>query len=111
MTGAVSLEYVLKFLVGQSRPPISFQMIPSSGWSFPSGHAVESAAVYLTLAGVFGRAQANRRIKLLIYLAALSCTFLIGVSRVYLGVHWPTDVIGGWVLGFVWTAIVLSKTS
>jgi undecaprenyl-diphosphatase len=110
MTGAVSLEYLLKFLVGRTRPPLLFQIIPANGWSFPSGHAIDSAAVYLTFAQILASTQTNSRVKFFIFALALSITFLIGVSRVYLGIHWPTDVVVGWALGGAWSAAVVSSS-
>lgn len=70
--------------------------------SFPSGHSMMSAICYLTLTTLLASVQKTRRVKLyLISLAAL-ITFAVGVSRVYMGVHWPTDVLGGWLAGSVW---------
>lgn len=107
MIGAVSLEHLAKLLVARTRPPVLFQLVASQGWSFPSGHATESAAVYFGLAHMFARTQTRPAIKTVVYALAFVAVGLIGISRVYLGVHWPTDVVCGWALGGGWSAIVL----
>ena len=73
--------------------------------SFPSGHAMLSAVVYLTLAVLVARVQPRRRMKVFLLGLAAVLTLLIGVSRVYLGVHWPTDVLAGWAMGASWAML------
>jgi undecaprenyl-diphosphatase len=73
--------------------------------SFPSGHAMMSAVTYLTLAVLLGRAVPSWRLRLFFLLSALFLTTLAGVSRVYLGVHWPTDVVAGWAVGAAWAGM------
>src|SRR5690606_17887560 len=74
-------------------------------WSFPSGHATSSAVVYLTLGALLTRVQPRRRIKAYVLGVALALTLLVGLSRVYLGVHWPSDVLAGWALGAGWAML------
>jgi undecaprenyl-diphosphatase len=66
---------------------------------------MESAIVYLTLAAILMRASETRRTKLYILGIAVLLTLLVGISRVSLGVHYPTDVLGGWIVGFMWASI------
>jgi len=73
--------------------------------SFPSGHAMESAIVYLTLGAILMRVTESRMTKLYCLGMAMLLTLLVGISRVYIGVHYPTDVLGGWIIGFVWASI------
>lgn len=73
--------------------------------SFPSGHSMSAAATYLTLGALLARLQPRRRLKLYVLFLAMLITVLVGVSRIYLGVHWPTDVLAGWTAGAVWAAL------
>lgn len=73
--------------------------------SFPSGHSMMSALVYLTLASLLAQVQERRRVKAYFFSAAIILTTSIGFSRVYLGVHWPTDVLAGWAAGAFWATL------
>jgi undecaprenyl-diphosphatase len=73
--------------------------------SFPSGHSMMSAIVYLTLGALVARTQPDHGVKVYIMTIAVALTLMVGVSRVYLGVHWPTDVLAGWSLGGVWALL------
>lgn len=76
--------------------------------SFPSGHSMMSAVAFLTAGAMLARTEPRRRVKAAIMAWAIALTFLTGASRVYLGVHWPTDVAAGWLAGAGWAAICWS---
>jgi len=73
--------------------------------SFPSGHAMMSAITYLTLSALLARVEKSRRVSAFFMALAIVVTLLVGVSRVYLGVHWPSDVLAGWAVGAAWAAL------
>ena len=67
--------------------------------SFPSGHSMLSAVVYLTIGALIARVRPNPRVRVYILVLSALVTIIVGISRVYLGVHWPTDVLAGWAVG------------
>lgn len=72
--------------------------------SFPSGHSAMSSLVYLTLGAVLSRAEKDRKTKVFLIAVPIALSILVSVSRVYMGVHWPTDVVAGWLFGMTWAA-------
>lgn len=99
------LGTILKLIYARSRPDIVAHLVGTHSASFPSGHAMNSAVVYLTLAVLISRTAQDRRVSAYLIAAAIGMTLSIGFSRVYLGVHWPTDVVAGWCVGGVWAMI------
>jgi undecaprenyl-diphosphatase len=96
---AQAASEVLKHLIARPRPMLVPHLDLISSASFPSGHAMMSPVVYLTLAVVLAAGAENRRVRVLLVGSAVLLVTAIGITRVYLGVHWPTDVIAGWMLG------------
>jgi undecaprenyl-diphosphatase len=100
--GAILLSTTLKRHFDRPRPGLVPHSVIVHTASFPSGHATKSAAVYLTLGALLARVQPQRRLKLYVLALAVMVTMMVGISRVYLGVHWPTDVLAGWAIGAAW---------
>ncbi len=95
----------LKIAIARQRPDIVEHAALTFTASFPSGHAFLSAATLLTIASFVGLASRRADIARFCMAMAVIITGLIGLSRVYLGVHWPSDVLGGWCLGIVWSSV------
>jgi undecaprenyl-diphosphatase len=105
VTGGTIAASLLKDVFQRPRPEIVPHIVYAGNTSFPSGHSMMSAVTYLTLAALLARSQERKRLKAYFLLLAALLTFLVGVSRVYLGVHWPTDVLAGWMAGAVWAML------
>jgi membrane-associated phospholipid phosphatase len=103
MVGAVGLDVTLKDLFHRTRPVPYFIPDPGS-YSFPSGHALGSFCFYMVLAGLLTARIRNLPARILIWIFAALLVAAIGFSRVYLGVHWPTDVIAGYAAAAFWVA-------
>ena len=103
--GGGLLSTLMKELFARGRPDVVPHLVAVSSPSFPSGHSMLGAILYLTLGALLARFAARRRTKVYVLTVALLTTFLIGSSRVYLGVHYPTDVLAGWCAGLVWALI------
>lgn len=101
--GALASQLKTVFL--RPRPDIVPHLVEVSYTSFPSGHAMNSAIVFLTLATLVARTQPARAVRIYVQAAAILLTLLVGVSRVYLGVHWPSDVVAGWCVGGLWATL------
>lgn len=96
---------VLKHAFNRARPTVVPALREVWSTSFPSGHAMESAIVYLTLGAMLMRVADRRLTKVYCLAVAVLLTAIVGISRIWLGVHYPTDVLGGWMIGFVWASI------
>jgi undecaprenyl-diphosphatase len=106
--GGTAISSVVKLSIQRPRPDFSPEVIHLHDFSFPSGHSMLSAATYLTLGILLARAQSRLRTKIYLLSLAMGVTVLVGLSRLYLGVHWPTDVLGGWCAGAAWAILCWS---
>jgi undecaprenyl-diphosphatase len=100
--GGMALGGLLKLAYARPRPTLVPHLVDVTSTSFPSGHATDSALVYLTLAALLARNVPERVLRIYLIGIAILLTLLIGSSRVYLGVHWPSDVVAGWTIGAAW---------
>ena len=100
--GAWIVEGFIKGLVGRPRPEIVPHLTEAGGASFPSGHAFNSAVVYIAIALAFATLSARESVRLTIIGAAIALSLLIAWTRVWLGVHFPSDVVAGWLGGAGW---------
>jgi undecaprenyl-diphosphatase len=108
VAGGVLVSQTMKWAYARARPDLVPHGAEVFTASFPSGHSMMSAVVYLTLGALLARTQPDRAVKAYVLTVAVMLTLLVGVSRVYLGVHWPTDVLAGWTLGGLWALICLA---
>jgi undecaprenyl-diphosphatase len=106
MIGALALDTALKYAYHRARPVAFFGVAPHS-YSFPSGHALCSFCFYGVLAGLLSARVKALSWRLLIWITAVILVAAIGISRIYLGVHYPSDVIAGYLAATVWTATVI----
>lgn len=102
VAGGIVLNNVLKLLFARPRPRLVTSSARVFTTGFPSGHATVSAIAYLTIAALLSRASASVTLSAYFMVLAVSLTVLIGFSRIYLGVHYPTDVLAGWCIGAAW---------
>ena len=100
--GGWALSSALKLGIARPRPEVVQHLVEVTDMSFPSGHAMLSAITYLTLGAMLSRIENQPTLRYYFLLVAVFLTFIIGLSRIYLGVHYPTDVLGGWAAGTVW---------
>lgn len=100
--GGAIVTSALKGLFARPRPDLVPHLAHVYTSSFPSGHSMLAAVVYLTLGSLLAAVMPNAKLKIYVLFVALMLTLLVGASRVYLGVHYPTDVLAGWLAGMVW---------
>lgn len=101
--GGALLTFLLKDFFARPRPElVPYILVSASSGSFPSGHAMASAFVYLTLGAIIAEVMPSRWLKAYVMSVAIFLTLLIGSTRVFLGVHYPTDILAGWAAGFLW---------
>jgi undecaprenyl-diphosphatase len=106
MAGSLVLDLTLKYVYHRTRPTAYFGMAPHS-YSFPSGHAMCSFCFYGVLAGLLSARTKPLAWRLLIWFAAAALVIAIGLSRIYLGVHYPSDVVAGYLAATVWVGMII----
>jgi undecaprenyl-diphosphatase len=107
LAGSVALDLGLKVLFARVRPQAVYDYYPTpSSFSFPSGHALVAVCFFGGIAVLLTHRLETRVVQTLVWLVSVAVILLIGISRIYLGVHYPTDVIGGFSVGVVWVAAV-----
>jgi undecaprenyl-diphosphatase len=103
VAGGQALSSLLKLGIDRPRPDLVAHLAEVQTLSFPSGHAMLSAVTYLTLGSLLARAANSRGTAIFFLAFAVLLALMVGVSRIYLGVHWPSDVLAGWCAGFAWS--------
>lgn len=98
--GSWILNYILKWVFQRTRP-FDYALVTQGGLSYPSGHSMVTMSMYLAIAYLLSRKVDNPIKKRNIYIIVSIIIILMGISRMYLGVHWPTDIIGGYIMGYL----------
>jgi len=105
VAGGQVLSSLLKVGIDRPRPELVSHLVTETSLSFPSGHAMLSAVTYLTLGSLAARFLPGRVAKVYVLSLSVLVAILVGISRIYLGVHWPSDVLAGWCAGFAWAML------
>lgn len=103
--GGLTLSQTLKSVFARERPPEIYRAAEILNESFPSGHAMLSAVMFLTLGAMLSQAATGRALRVYIMSIAIVLMLTVGLTRVYLGVHWATDVLAGWAAGAAWATL------
>jgi undecaprenyl-diphosphatase len=104
LSGALT-SMVLKAYYARPRPSVVPHLAHVYSSSFPSGHSMLSAVVYLTLGSLLAAVMPDLKLKIYVLSVAILLSIFVGISRIYLGVHYPTDVLAGWLAGLVWSLL------
>ncbi|PYS99766.1 MAG: hypothetical protein DMF63_09680 [Acidobacteria bacterium] len=107
MSGQAALHHGFKWLIARPRPSALMTYPTAESFSYPSGHAVASLCLYFTIAWYVAATTDNSALKVIITILTAVLVFLIGMSRVYIGIHYPTDVLAGFLAAAIWTGAVL----
>ena len=105
LLGAIGINYSLKYAFNRPRPQVVQLLQRVDTKSFPSGHALTATAIYATLGAIGATVCSRRSLKVYVMSGAVGVSILVGLSRVYLGVHYPSDVLAGWIVGFTWALL------
>lgn len=105
--GSYILNFILKQIFHRTRP-IEYFLVKQGGLSFPSGHSMVTMSLYSTIAFLLAKKIKDKGKRRLIYTISFVMICLMGISRIYLGVHWPTDIIGGFLIGYVFYCLSIT---
>lgn len=105
--GCYILNFILKQIFNRTRP-IEYFLVKQGGLSFPSGHSMVTMSLYSTIAFLLAKKVKDKRKQRLIYIVSFVMICIMGLSRIYLGVHWPTDIIGGFLIGYVFHYLIIT---
>jgi membrane-associated phospholipid phosphatase len=105
--GTTALYNIVQAIVGRARPPSTLAVGHFSGGAFPSGHSTHAIVLYIMLAVLLGSGRSTRT-RVLLWAGAAAAVLVVGASRIYLGAHWLSDVLGGYALGTAWLSAVLA---
>lgn len=105
LLSGIALSTALKHWVGRPRPHLVAHLDHVSSQSFPSGHTLNSTLFYLTVALMLASLLPQRAMRWIVYMLAISLSMAIGISRIALGVHWPSDVLASWVIASAWLCL------
>jgi membrane-associated phospholipid phosphatase len=111
MAGTHLLVNGVKLLIARPRPVLDEIVATATGYAFPSGHSAQALAAYCALAYLLNPRLRRRLTRVALWTGAALVVAVVGFSRLYLGVHWLTDVLGGYVIGAIWTAALLTTVS
>ena len=103
--GSYGLNFLLKSIFVRTRP-LEYFLIEQGGYSFPSGHAMVSMAFYTTMTYLLVRGESRKKIKGILWTINFIIIAIIGFSRIYLGVHWPTDILMGYLVGYIFYYLI-----
>lgn len=105
-SGIGLINMTVKLLVSRSRPPEALAVVGEESFSFPSGHTIGTTVVWLLSAWLISRVLINRSVRIVVWTIALLFVVAVGTTRVFLGVHYPSDVLAGWALGAAWAVTI-----
>ncbi|MEZ5895978.1 MAG: phosphatase PAP2 family protein [Parvularculaceae bacterium] len=107
VAGETIIVHALKDAFGRARPENVPHLVEATSASFPSGHSASAAAIFVVLAAMLAPSLKDAASRYYIYVAAIILALMVGASRIFLGVHYPTDVLAGWSFGVAWTMALL----